>query len=41
VAGHSHALNAVAYSDFNGTRWGMNSGTLAARTPNPSRATPS
>jgi hypothetical protein len=30
IAGHTHALNTVAYSDFNGVRWGMNSGTLAA-----------
>lgn len=30
VCGHSHALNVTAYSDYNGIRYGCNSGTLAA-----------
>jgi hypothetical protein len=30
VCGHTHALNVTAYSDYNGTRYGCNSGTLAA-----------
>jgi hypothetical protein len=30
VCGHSHALNVTMYSDYNGTRYGCNSGTLAA-----------
>jgi hypothetical protein len=30
VSGHDHQLGVVAYSDRRGTRWGINSGTLAA-----------
>lgn len=29
VTGHLHALNAVAYTDYTGTRWGVDGGTLA------------
>lgn len=29
VTGHTHALGATPYSDYNGDRWGIDSGTLA------------
>lgn len=29
VTGHLHALNAVAYTDYRGTRWGVDAGMLA------------
>lgn len=30
VTGHTHRLGAIAYRDYTGTRWGMESGMLAA-----------
>lgn len=30
ITGHLHALNVSAYTDYNGTRWGVDGGTLAA-----------
>jgi hypothetical protein len=29
ITGHTHALNCVGYTDYNGTRWGVQTGCLA------------
>jgi len=29
VTGHLHRLQAIIFSDYNGTRWGIDTGTLA------------
>lgn len=29
ITGHTHALNVIGVTDYNGTRWGVQSGTLA------------
>jgi hypothetical protein len=31
VTGHLHSLKVTPYDDYNGTRWGVDTGTLAAK----------